>query len=128
MKIIKTNSFFLFNFFIAFFCIIGCNQIDSEQEITLENNMISMSFNKNTGAFITLKNTDNVFNFLSPSSAQESLWEIDILKDSVVETLEMSAASGFHFSKKDPHTLFLTWDNFSEIENKNFKVKRCYAV
>lgn len=122
MKTIKNSSYFLFSFFITFYCLIGCNQVDSEQNITIANGTISLSFDKNTGALISLKNTNNPYNFLSPNSTQESLWEVDLLRDSVVTTLDMSMASGFHFTKKDPHTLMLTWENFSGIKNKNFKI------
>lgn len=115
-------------FCIIFYCFLGCKQNNSHQNITIENGKIELSFDKNTGAFRAFKNLENSFDFLDSNSLSNSLWEIDLLESSGIETIDMTDASGFHFSKRDPYSLVFTWDDFKEIENKGFKVTAIIAL
>ncbi len=106
----------------AFYCFLGCKQDVLEKNITIENGKIELSFNKDTGAFVEFKNLENTFDFLDSNSPDGALWEIDLLQPSGIKTVDMTTVSKFHFIKKDLHTLVLIWDNFSDVDMKDFKV------
>lgn len=122
MKTKKYKFFSILVYSIALFCFLGFSQTNLNQNITLGNEKIELSFDKKTGAFLSFKNLDNSYEFIDSNSFSSTLWEVDFLQPSGITTLDMTLASGFHFEKKDSNTLILTWDNFSGIKTKNFKV------
>ena len=122
MKTNKKRIHFILYCSIAFSCLLGCKNSEAEQNAIIDNGKIELSFDKNTGAFLVFKNQENSFDFLDSKKLSESLWKIDLLQPSGIKTIDMAAATSFHFLKQDTHTLVLTWNNFKEIKNKNFKV------
>lgn len=119
----KKNNIPLILFWcIAFYCLLGCKQNNTEHKIVIENGKITLGFEENTGAFVVFRNSDNSHDFLDPRILPESLWEVDLLSPSGIKTIDMTTPSDFHFLKRDPYSLVLTWDNFKEIENNDFKV------
>lgn len=121
LLIFGKNRFMLFSSF-AFCFLMGCNPSNTEQNVIIENGKLALSFNNKTGDLIAFKNIEDSYEFLDSTNAAESLWEIDLLTDSGVETIDRSKASGFHFEKQESDILVLTWDNFKDIKNKDFKI------
>ncbi len=112
----------LFYCCIVLYLVMGCNEHDQAQNISIENGKITLSFDKNTGAFRVFRISENSHDFLDSRVIPGSLWQIDLLRPSGIKTIDMSTASEFHFSLRDPHTLVLTWENFKEIVKEDFKV------
>ncbi len=109
--------------FICFICfsLSGCKYGHDGKIITLENGKIELGFDRETGALIVFNDLINTHEYLDTNVKPGSLWKVAFLRGSDIETIDMTNSSGFRFSKSDK-TLTLTWDNFSGIENKDFKV------
>lgn len=105
------------------FCLLsGCKNSEIEQNTIIDNGKIELGFNISTGALEHFKNYNHSYNFLDSENNSESLWKIDLFQPSGIKTIDMRAASNFHFLKRDTNTLVLIWDHFKEIKNRNFKV------
>lgn len=112
---------------IIFLCLIsfllfGCNHSPAERIVSIENGKIKLGFDRNTGAFLVFRDLVNSHEFLDTNIIPGSLWEVDFLNSSEIETIDMDTPSEFHFSKRNPSKLILIWDNFSGIDNKDFTV------
>jgi len=128
MKIKASKISLILCFCLAVYCFLGCKQEVPEKNILIKNGKIELSFNKDTGALIAFKNLENAFEFLDLNSPEKSLWEIDLLQQSGIKTFDMTAASTFHFIKKDSQTIVLIWEDFSDKELKDFKVSATVSL
>ena len=99
-----------------------CTDGTKEKIVFIGNGNIELGFDKNTGSLIVFRDLVHRHEFLDTTILPTSLWEIDFLNDSEIETIDMNASSRFHFSKSDPLSLNLIWDNFSNSDNKDFKI------
>ncbi len=114
--------------FLLFLCLIlvppaYSHNRSARQIVYIENGKIKLGFDKNTGALLVFRDLVDSCEFLDTNITHGySLWEVDFRRASKIETIDMTTSSGFHFSKPDPSTLVLTWDNFSGIENKDFQI------
>ncbi|TVZ58636.1 hypothetical protein NA63_1141 [Flavobacteriaceae bacterium MAR_2010_105] len=122
MKIKKNRAYFNVFFLIAFYCLLGCNISNELPDLKIENGIIELHFDKDSGKLLAFRNVDRGYDFIDSESLKESLWEIDIVHETGIKTLDMTSASGFHYSKTDAHNLTLIWDNFKDITNNNFKI------
>ncbi|MDX5584782.1 MAG: DUF6259 domain-containing protein [Aureibaculum sp.] len=119
----KKNNIPLILFWcIAFCCLFGCKQHNTEHIIVIENGKIALGFDENTGEFTSFRKSDNSYEYLDLRIISKSLWEIDLLRPSGKKTINMTTPSEFHFSKRDPYNLVLTWDKFIGIENNDIKI------
>ena len=119
--------------FLIFLCLItfylsGCEQKSSEQIVSIKNSKMELGFDKNAGALLLFRDLVNSHEFLETTSSHGSLWEIDLLHGSEIETIDMTTSSKFHISKRK-NSLILTWKGFSGTENKycvseNYRYKR----
>jgi len=127
MKTVKNRILFvlllcLIQVFLSKLTIIACNNRLAEQIVSIENGKIKLGFDRDTGAFLVFRDLVNSQELLDRNIINGSLWEIDVFQSSGIETIDMTTPSEFHFSKPDPLTLVLTWDNFSGIENKDLQI------
>ena len=113
------NLIFLWIISLSLFC---CNHSPAEQIVSIENGKLKLGFDRNTGVFLVFRDLTNSHEFLDTNITSASIWEIDLLHNSEIETIDMATPSEFHFSKPDPLTLVLTWNKFSGIENKDLNV------
>ncbi len=61
---------------------------------------------------------------IDSSLIQGSLWEMDIIKPSGIEKVDMYAAVNFSFSKPDPGTLLLEWSDFHHLKTRTLKLSQ----
>ena len=121
MKILKDRILLLFLCLISF-SLSCCNHSPAGQIVSVENGKINLGFDRNTGAFLVFRDLVNSHEFLDTNIIPGSPWEVDLLRSSEIEIIDLTTPSEFHFLKPDPLTLILTWDNFSGIENKDFQI------
>jgi Domain of unknown function (DUF6259) len=122
MKTFKEKIIYLFFLGIFSFFLTGCNNGPEGEIIFLENDKMELGFDKKTGSLIVFKDIVNSHNYLDENTSPESLWEIQLVNGSEIETIDIAASSKFQFSKRN-NSLVLTWKNFSGRKNKDFKVK-----
>jgi hypothetical protein len=122
MKTKKKRILLILYCSIAFCCLLGCKNSEAEQNTIIDNGKIKLGFNNSNGTLEVFKNHKNSYNFLDSIKLSESLWKIDLFQHSGIETIDMASAGSFNFLKQDTHNLVLTWNNFKDIKNKNFKV------
>jgi Domain of unknown function (DUF6259) len=110
--------------FLVFFsiCLSECNNSPQGQIVFLENGKIELGFDKNTGSLLVFRDILNSHNYLDTTIPAGPLWEIDLFNDSEIVTIDMTASSKFHFSKRN-NSLILTWGKFSGTKNKDFNVQ-----
>jgi len=121
MKTLKDRILLLLFLCLMSFFLPGCNHSPEEQIVYIENGKLKLGFDRNTGAFLVFRDIVNSHEYLDTNIIPGSLWEVDLIRTSEIETIDMTTPSEFHFSKRN-HSLVLSWDNFSGIENKDFKI------
>jgi hypothetical protein len=94
----------------------------AEKQVTIDNGLIKLSFNSQTGALTGFRDLANSYDYLNEPVQTCSLWEIDQVQASVADTITIHDASQFRFSKPDPLTLVLEWSKFRGARNLNLKV------
>ena len=99
-----------------------CNNIDSEKNIHIGNNLISLSFNSKNGAILQFSDLKSSYEFLDTSTLLHSPWQIEILNSSGKEDLDIFSASKFSYSQPDPLSVRFNWKNFKGSENENIQV------
>ena len=87
----------------------SCNIWSKGQIVYIENAKIKLGFDKNTGSFLVFQDLVNSHEFLDTNIITSSLWEVDFLRTSGIEKIDMTTPSEFHFSKRDSYTLILKW-------------------
>ena len=100
----------------------GCNSGTDKNRASIENGKIELGFNKEDGSLSYFLEVEDSRYIVDTNIVQGSLWEMDVIKPSGIEKVDMSDATDFTFSKPDPGTLLLEWSNFPELENKDLKV------
>ena len=93
------NLIFLWIISLSLFC---CNHSPAEQIVSIENGKLKLGFDRNTGVFLVFRDLTNSHEFLDTNITSASIWEIDLLHNSEIETIDMATPSEFHFSKPDP--------------------------
>ena len=91
-------------------------------EISIENAHLLISFDRNTGALMEFTDKTNSHAFLAESATACTIWEVERSGDTGIEKITMPSASEFSFSKPDPLTIILSWNNFRDIANANFSI------
>jgi hypothetical protein len=99
----------------------GCYQEPVGKILSIENARLKLGFDKNTGSLRVFHDIDNSHEYLDTALTPVSLWQVELLGGSKIETIDMTTPSKFHFSKSN-NSIVLTWDDFSGIKNKDFKV------
>ena len=122
MKTIKNIILFQLLLCLIMVSLSSCNKGPAGQLVHLKNDKIQLDFDRNTGAILGFRDLINSHEYLDTSIISGSLWEVDLLHSSGIETIDMTASSEFHFSRRKPYTLILTWDHFSGIENKDLQI------
>lgn len=102
--------------------ILPCCTNAVKENINIDNGKIMLSFDNKTGALIAFRDLVNSHDFLDEKIVPGSPWEIDMFKDSAIETIDINSAAKFSFSKPDPLTLILKWKKFAGIGNKNIRI------
>ena len=105
-----------------------CSLGPAGQIIQIENAKVQLDFDKNTGAILGFRDLINSYEFLDTNISPGSLWELDLLQSSGVETIDMTTPSKFNYSRRNTSTLVLTWDQFSGTENKDLQITATIAL
>lgn len=125
LTVIKTvTKAFLFTLLIGLILVFlpTCENGPDEQIVYLENGKIKLGFDSNNGKFLVFQDLVNSHEFLDQNIIPGSMWEVDLLHNSEIKTIDISTSSDFHFSKPDPYSLVLTWDNISGINKEDFQI------
>ena len=94
----------------------------SETEPCIQNGMLELAFDSQDGSLSSFLEVEGARNLVDTNLIQGSLWEMEIIKPSGIEKVDMFSATDFTFSKPDPTTLLLEWSNFPSIENSDLKI------
>ncbi len=95
----------------------------SETEPCIQNGILELAFDKQDGSLSYFLEMEGSRNLIDTSLTQGSLWEMEIIKPSGIEKVDMFSATDFTFSKPDPTNLLLEWSNFPSLENKDLKIE-----
>lgn len=123
----RLNSCFLkvvsFCTLIAFFC--QCkNTTESAELISIGNGKIKLGFEKTSGKLIRFSDMVNPWEFIDENTVKGFPWEINFHQPSTdLPVTDKLIPSKFSFSKPNPLSLVLTWENFQEIESLKIIVK-----
>jgi len=95
---------------------------DSSETIFIENGKIKLGFEKATGKFIAFADIVNAHEFIEPNVAKGLPWEVRFHTSSInLSKINETIPSKFSYSKPDPLTLILKWEDFEGM--KSLKVK-----
>ena len=101
--------------------ITGCNS-GAEGTLIIENGKIELGFDKQDGSISYFRDLEGSRELIDTSIIHGSLWEMDIIKSSGIEKVDMYAAANFSYSNPDPSTLLLEWSDFQSLENNRLEV------
>jgi len=122
MKTVKNRILYLLLLCLIVFSLPSCNNGGSGQIVYLKNDRITLGFDRNTGALLGFRDLVNAYEFLDTNIIPGSLWEVDFIRPAGIESIDVTVPSAFHLSKRGSSTLILTWENFTELENKDFQI------
>jgi len=116
MKTIK-NYYWMLLCFTVLAALVSCNTNNGE-DLTIDNGKIKFSFSKENGSLVVFQDLIHGYEFLDDKKTMELPWEIDFnqAQDSLQLPLD------FEYSKLDPLTLVLKWENFKGDNNKELTV------
>jgi len=100
----------------------GCNSGAEGPTLIIENGKIELGFDKQDGTISYFREVEGSRELIDTSIIHGSLWEMDIIKSSGIEKVDMYAAANFSYSIPDPSTLLLEWSDFQSLENKDLKI------
>ena len=100
----------------------GCNSGDEGPTLIIENGKIELGFDKQDGSLSYFRDLEGSRDLIDTSILHASLWEMDIIKSSGIDKVDMYAAANFTYSNPDPSTLLLEWSDFQSPEYKDLKL------
>lgn len=105
----------------------GCVNSSAEY-LYIENDKIKLGFDKNTGAFVFFSDLANKDELLNKDLITGLPWEITLKKSAGTFRIDENIPSDFSYSNPDPLTLYLKWENFAGIKNKDFQITARISV
>ena len=119
MKMKKKYNFILitiFTFFVVpLFC--QCKSSISNNIVFIENGKIKIGFEKRTGKFLVFNDLITGHEFIDQTLVRELPWEINFHSNQTNSSqINKLSPSKFSYSKPDPHTLILCWEDFDDME------------
>jgi hypothetical protein len=107
-------------------CLVACFSIccyknNNDGIISIDNNKISLGFDRRTGEILYFNDLINNYNFLDTIKHHDSPWQLDLIKSSGKETIDIFNAEKFSFSRPDSLSLIFIWKKF-EGGNENLVV------
>jgi len=100
----------------------GCSSAGEGATLIIENGKIELGFDKKDGSISYFHEVEGMRALIDTSITQGSLWEMDLIKSSGIEKVDMFAAANFTYSNPEPSTLLLEWSDFQSLENKELTV------
>jgi hypothetical protein len=101
-----------------------CQSSRSDDIVYIENRKVRLGFEKETGRLVVFTDKVNQHEFIDPDAINGVPWRIQCQSVSLNETvLNETAGATFSFSKPNPLTLILKWDNFETLHDLYIEAK-----
>ena len=100
----------------------SCKLNDRNENLSLENEYLLLSFDKNSGALLTFTDKASPHPFTDEAIPSFSPWEIEIADSTGDLIIDINSADRFRYRKKGDTTLIMEWDRFKVPAEKNLAV------
>lgn len=119
--VIKKYLVAIFLLFIVGLSFQFTNSLSAEDIVFIENGKIKLGFENKTGKLVVFNDLINNYDFIDQRVVNELPWEINFhLNQKNSLQINKLSPSKFSYSKSDPQTLILCWEDFNGLDN--FKV------
>jgi hypothetical protein len=118
--IFNCHSLFLI---IAGFCLLwGCRNSTDGEIIYLENGMLRLGFDRNTGAMIEMRDLAQSIDFLESNTITGPPWEIVFLKEGEIQPMDPAIPFAFSFSRNGGSSIEMIWESNGKTIDLQFTV------
>jgi hypothetical protein len=95
---------------LAITCLLpGCQKSLDEKIIYLDNGMLRLGFDRNTGALVEMRDLVQSVDFLESDSILGPPWEIILLQKGKIQPIDPAIPFAFSFSAKGGQSIKMTW-------------------
>ena len=100
----------------------SCRLNGRSDKLTVENEKLLLSFDRNSGALTTFTDKGSSDPFLDETPPSFSPWEIEIADPSGIQIIDINSAARFRHRKTGDTSIIMKWDRFKGPFSEDFTV------